>query len=253
MPDHPTAPVRPLGIYLLPNLFTTLSLFSGFYAIIASTQGNFEAAYLAIFIGMICDSLDGRVARLTNTQTAFGAQYDSLSDLVSFGIAPAVLTYNWALHLLGKPGWLAAFVYSAAVALRLARFNTQLGSVDKRYFQGLPCPPAAGVVAAAIACCLDYQLDGQDFALAIAMLMVFLAAVMVSNIRYRSFKDLDFKNKVPFVTILALVMIIVGIAIAPPQVLFLGLFSYALAGPITTLSRLREKRLQRRAFKHEQQ
>lgn len=251
MAENHQLPQRPRGIYLLPNLFTTLSLFSGFYAIIAATQGNFEPACVAIFIAMICDSLDGRVARLTNTQTAFGAQYDSLSDLVSFGIAPAVLSYGWALTFLGKPGWLAAFVYSAAVALRLARFNTQLGSEDKRYFQGLPCPPAAGVVAAGIWCCVDYSLPSQDFAFLVAIIMVFLAGVMVSNIRYRSFKDMDLKNKVPFVTILAVVMVIVGIAVAPPQVLFSGLFIFALLGPITTLWGLRQKRLQRRLTKHE--
>ena len=150
MSTDPPARARRRGIYLLPNLFTTAALFAGFYAIVAGMNGRFEAASVAIFVAMVLDGADGRIARLTNTQSAFGAEYDSLSDVISFGLAPALVTYQWSLQGLGKLGWLAAFFYTAATALRLARFNTQLGTADKRYFQGLPCPPAGATVAALV-------------------------------------------------------------------------------------------------------
>src|SRR3990167_1158415 len=233
-------PARARGIYLLPNLFTTVSLFAGFYAIVASMKGGVEIASIAIFIAAVSDSLDGRIARMTQTQTAFGAQYDSMSDEVSFGVAPALLSYSWALSQLGKIGWLAAFIFTAAVTLRLARFNTQISSVDKRYFQGLPCTAGAALVTAANWICADYHWNNSAAFIFIASVTVFTAAVMVSNVRYRSFKDLDLKNKVPFVAILALVLILVGIAIAPPQVLFAALFSYAVSGPVITLWSLKQ-------------
>lgn len=253
MPEENQTPQgRPRGIYLLPNLFTTISLFAGFYAIIAAMKGVFDLACIAIFIAAVSDSLDGRVARMTHTQTAFGAQYDSLSDMVSFGIAPALLTYCWSLNQFGKLGWLAAFIFTAAVALRLARFNTQLGMADKRYFQGLPCPAAAGVVTAAVWNCNEYELTDVSVVILLAILTVALALVMVSNIRYRSFKDLDLKHKVPFIAILAVVLILVGLAYAPPQMLFLTLFGYAVSGPVLTLWAVKRKRLQRRRLmKHE--
>ncbi|MBI5447301.1 MAG: CDP-diacylglycerol--serine O-phosphatidyltransferase [Gammaproteobacteria bacterium] len=249
--NNEAPPARPRGIYLLPNLFTTISLFSGFYAIIAAMKGEFELACITIFIASISDSLDGRVARMTHTQTAFGAQYDSLSDMVSFGVAPALLAYCWSLYQLGKLGWLAAFIFTAAVTLRLARFNTQLGQEDKRYFQGLPCPAGAGVVTSAIWIANDYLLTGMEMLIALMLLVLFISAMMVSNVRYRSFKDFDLKNKVPFVAILAVVLILVGLVYAPPQMLFLTLFAYAISGPIMTLWVLRQKRLQRRLIKYE--
>lgn len=186
------------GIYLLPNLFTTASLFAAFYSIVASLKAQYETAAVAIFIGMLADGLDGRIARLTNTQTAFGAQYDSLSDMVTFGVAPALLLYSWNLHHLGKVGWLVAFMYTAAVALRLARFNIQVETADKRYFQGLACPPAAAIVSALVWFCYQNQLTHFVFAVLTAVIAVFTAILMVSNVRYYSFKEIDFKGKVPF-------------------------------------------------------
>lgn len=238
-------PIKPFtnykrGIYILPNLFTVSALFAGFYAVVASMRGAYAEAAVAIFIAMILDSLDGRVARMTNTQTAFGAELDSLSDMVSFGVAPAFVSYTWVLYSLGKIGWLAAFIYAVAVALRLARFNTQLGKSDKRYFQGLPCPAGAAVIAGLVWTCTDLGLSGWPVALLTAVLAVIVAMFMVSNLRYRSFKDLNLKDNVSFLTILILVLIIVGIAIAPPQILFAIFFAYAFSGPITTIWQLRK-------------
>jgi CDP-diacylglycerol--serine O-phosphatidyltransferase len=235
------------GIYLLPNLFTTACLFAGFYAIVSAMNGRFEAAAIAIFIAMIMDGLDGRVARLTNTQSAFGAEYDSLADMVSFGLAPALVMYVWALSDLGKLGWLAAFVYAAGTALRLARFNTQVGRADKRYFQGLASPAAAAVVAGLVWVGQDYLVDGRSISILAFVVTILAGLLMVSNVRYRSFKDLDLKGKVPFVAILAVVLVFVLISIDPPQVLF-GVFAlYALSGPVVTLVKLRRKRAERHA------
>jgi len=233
------------GIYLLPNLFTTGCLFAGFYAIVSAMGGRFEAAAIAIFIAMVMDGLDGRVARLTNTQTDFGAQYDSLADMVSFGLAPSLVMYEWALFSLGKLGWLAAFVYAAATALRLARFNTQVGTAGKRYFQGLASPAAAAMVAGLVWVGTDYTTTGQDWRIAAFLLTLFSGLLMVSNIRYRSFKDLDLKGKIPFISLLSVVMIFVFISIDPPQVLF-GLFLlYGLSGPVVTLITLKKRRANR--------
>jgi len=249
--DIPEKPKRPRGIYLLPNLFTTAALFSGFYAIVAAIKGHYELAAIAIFVGMILDGLDGRVARLTNTQSAFGAEYDSLSDLVCFGLAPALLMYQWSLSslaqlsgLLGKLGWLAAFWYTAATALRLARFNTQVGKVDKAYFQGLSSPAGAAVITGFVWIGADYQLDGTTLTLALPawILTVAIGFLMVSKLRYRSFKDLDIKGRVPFVTILIVVIVFVLVAIDPPQVLFLGFLAYAISGPVMTLIELRKRK-----------
>lgn len=242
---EPSKPRR--GIYLLPNLLTTASLFAGFYSIVNGMQGHFHRAALAIFVAMIMDGLDGRVARLTHTQTAFGVEYDSLSDLVSFGLAPALVSYSWCLHTLGNFGWLASFWYVAATALRLARFNTQVMHMDKRYFQGIPCPAAAAVVAGAVGLSAYYQ-PFPDWLLAIIMgiFLMALGVLMVSNIRYYSFKESPFKDRVPFVTIIAAVLIFVGIALAPMLLLFLLFLIYAISGPVLTLKTLRERRLQRR-------
>lgn len=235
------------GIYLLPNLFTTGCLFAGFYAIVAAMGGRFEAAAIAIFIAMIMDGLDGRVARLTNTQSAFGAEYDSLADMVSFGLAPALVVYVWLLSDLGKPGWLAAFVYTAGTALRLARFNTQVGRADKRYFQGLASPAAAAVIAGLVWVGQGYDLGGRNMAITAAIITVMVGVFMVSNVRYRSFKDLDLKGRVPFVAVLVIVLVFVLISIDPPQILFAGFAVYALSGPVVTLVTLRRRRAERKA------
>ncbi len=239
--DHPEQP-RPRGIYLLPNLFTTAALFAGFYAIIAATKGQFETAAIAIFIAMVLDGLDGRVARLTNTQSAFGAEYDSLSDMVSFGIAPALIMYEWALHTLGKLGWLAAFIYTAGAALRLARFNTQVGIADKRYFQGLPSPAAAAIMMGLVWVGHDFNFQGQDLYIAALIITIAAGLLMVSNMRYYSFKDFDPRNKVPFVALLVMVLVFVLISLDPAQVLFYVFLIYAAHGPVLTINGLRHKR-----------
>jgi len=239
--------VRRRGIYLLPNLFTTASLFAGFYAIVAAMQGRFENAAIAIFVAMVLDSLDGRVARLTNTASDFGAQYDSLSDMISFGLAPSLVIYQWSLAPLGKIGWLAAFIYTAACALRLARFNTQVDTADKRYFQGLASPSAAALLAGLVWLGDDYELQPTLLTSQISLaLTVISALLMVSNIRYHSFKNLDFKGKVPFVTVLVIVFVFVFISISPSMVLFSGFALYALSGPVLTLVHLRRHRASRR-------
>lgn len=237
------------GIYLLPNILTTAALFAGFYAIVAALKGHFEIAAMAIFTAMIADSLDGRVARLTQTTSKFGAEYDSLSDMAAFGIAPSLVVYSWSLSQLGKLGWLAAFLYTAATALRLARFNTQVS--DKQYFQGLPCPAAAGVMASTIWMGAGYAIQGKIFALLLALLTIFLAALMVSTVRYSSFKSVDFKGKVPFITVVLAVFVIAAIAFEPAEMLFTVFMVYIISGPLMTLWQLRKMRKQRlREFKN---
>ena len=238
------------GIYLLPNVFTLSALFAGFYAIVTAMKGHFDNAAIAIYVAMLMDSLDGRVARLTHTQTAFGAELDSLSDMVSFGIAPALVMYCWSLNTLGKPGWLAAFVYAMAAALRLARFNTQLGTMDKRYFRGLATTPAAGILAGLVWVGHDYPPVGHWGSFFIGLLVVVAGLLMVSNIRYRSFKDLDLKDRIPFVALLTIAWVIILIALDPPRVLFLTFLVYGISGPIMTLWRyyqLRRRKLKSRA------
>ena len=234
------------GIYLLPNLFTTGCLFSGFYAIINAMSGNFENAAVAVFIAMVLDGLDGRVARLTNTTSEFGVQYDSLADMVSFGLAPALIIYELALYDMGKLGWLAAFVYTAGAALRLARFNTQVGTADKRFFQGLPSPAAAAVVAGLVWLSTDYQLSGEDIKWFALVLTLSAGLVMVSNFRYYSFKDIDFKGKVPFVAMMMMVLVFVFISLDPPQILFGIFLLYMCSGLVLTVWGIRQKRLQRK-------
>jgi CDP-diacylglycerol--serine O-phosphatidyltransferase len=220
------------GIYLLPNLFTTAGLFAGFYAIVAGMKGSFETAAIAVFVAMIMDGLDGRVARLTNTESEFGAQYDSLSDMVCFGVTPALVVYSWGLQYLGKFGWLAAFFYAAATALRLARFNTQVGQSDKRYFIGLPCPAAAAVVAGMVWIGTDFAIPGVRISEIVGTVTVIIGTLMVSNVPYNSFKELEFKGHVPFFAVFLVVLIYLLIAWDPPKVLF-GVFSlYALSGPL---------------------
>ncbi len=243
--EVPEGQKRYRGIYLLPNLFTTAALFSGFYAIVAGMGWRFEPAAQAIFIAMILDGLDGRVARMTGTQSDFGVQYDSLSDLIAFGLAPSLVIFVWSLSSLGKLGWLAAFIYTAAAALRLARFNTQVEVVDKRYFQGLPSPTAAAVIAGLIWVGVSYDIQGGDIAWLALPMTVLVGALMVSNIRYKSFKDLDLKGRVPFVAVLLVVVIFVFVSLHPPNVLFGLAMLYTLSGPVMTLLQLRKRREER--------
>lgn len=233
--------VRRRGIYLLPNLFTTGALFAGFYAIVNGMNGNFEAAAIAIFFAMVLDGLDGRVARLTNTQSAFGAEYDSLADMVSFGVAPALVMFSWSLQTLGKFGWAAAFVYVAGAALRLARFNTQIESSDKRFFTGLASPSAAAVLAGFVWVCFEEGMVGselpREFSYLMAVITILIGMLMVTNIQYHSFKGLDLKGRVPFVAMLIVVLIFVVITIDPPRILLFGFLLYTVSGPTLHLWR----------------
>ena len=235
------------GIYLLPNMITTAGLFAGFYAIVASMNGRFEGAAVAIFIAMIMDGIDGRVARLTNTQSEFGVQYDSLSDMVCFGLAPALVMYEWSLQSMvsvgwAKLGWLAAFIYTASGALRLARFNAQVATAEKRYFKGLPSPSAAGVLAGLVWVGADLGVSGDDLVLPAFVLTIGMGLLMVSNIRYYSFKEFNFKNRVSFVAILAVVLVYAFASIDPPKVLFSGFLIYAISGIVYTLVGIRKRR-----------
>lgn len=238
---------RPRGIYLLPNLLTTAALFSGFYAVLAAMDGRYEHAAIAIFLAMVLDGLDGRVARLTDTQTAFGAEYDSLSDMVAFGLAPSLVIYVWSLKSLGKLGWLAAFVFTAAAALRLARFNTQVDKPDKSYFQGLPSPSAAAIIAGSVWVAVDYGIDGPDVSFLATILTFITGLLMVSNIRYNSFKEVDFRGKVPFFVIVFIMLAFAVILVQPPLVLFLMFLVYAISGPVLTVTSLRKRRAERKS------
>ncbi|HEC12784.1 MAG TPA: CDP-diacylglycerol--serine O-phosphatidyltransferase [Acidiferrobacteraceae bacterium] len=229
------------GIYILPNLFTTAGLFAGFFAIVQASKGNYEAAAIAIFIALVIDGLDGRIARLTRTTSDFGSEYDSLSDMISFGLTPALVLYDWTLHLRGKLGWLVAFIYVAAVALRLARFNTQKAH-DKRYFQGLPCPAAAAMAASLVWVVTNYEQRGEDWLMVTLVFTVLAALAMVSNIPYRSYKDLDLKGRVPFVVLLIMVLVLVVISFDPARVLFAMSLLYFLSGPVSGVMFYRKKR-----------
>lgn len=245
MPEKEKNEVSPSrGIYLLPNLLTTAGLFSGFYAVVSSMNGHYISAAVAIFIAMIFDGLDGRVARMTNTQSEFGAEYDSMADMVSFGIAPGLVAYNWALSSFGKFGWLAAFVYVACAALRLARFNTQVGVADKRYFQGLASPAAAGVIASLIWVGSEYQIDGQEYGFIIGLITIATGLLMVSNFRYNSFKDVDWKGKVNFFVVLLIVLAFVVVASSPENILLFIFALYACSGPFTTIRTVKKLKLE---------
>ena len=250
--SEPARRPRARGIYLLPNLFTSGGLFAGFFAIIAASQGRFEPACVAIFVAAVLDGVDGRVARLTNTQSEFGMQYDSLADLVSFGMAPALVMYYWALSAYrldgvtaGKIGWLAAFLYAACAALRLARFNSQVAQVDKRWFIGLASPAAAGLMASFVWTCHDMQLQGaalRHYALAVT---VAAALLMVSRIRYTSFKGSGSGPKaerVPFFAIVVAIAVLIALVLDPPRVLLAAGVLYALSGPVQWLWRRRGAR-----------
>nr|WP_267256161.1 CDP-diacylglycerol--serine O-phosphatidyltransferase [Coxiella endosymbiont of Ornithodoros maritimus] len=239
---------RVRGIYLLPNLFTLGAMFAGFYAVVAGMNGYYESAAIAIFIAMVMDTLDGRIARLLHAQSEFGVQLDSLSDMLSFGIAPALVMYSWSLAVLGKTAWIAAFIYAACTALRLARFNVQVRKADKRYFQGLPTPSAAGLVASIIWVCNVFDVAGESIALPLSMLAILLGLLKVSTIRYRSFKDFQLQDRVPFVVILGVVLIIALIAFDPPDILLFIFFLYVISGPIGTLWSLHKRRRQKRDY-----
>lgn len=226
--------VRRRGVYLLPNLFTTGALFGGFFAIVSAMNGNFANAAMAIFAAQILDGFDGRVARMTNTTSAFGTEYDSLSDMVSFGLAPAIVMFSWALEPLGKFGWAAAFVFVTCAALRLARFNTFAGKTDSRYFTGLASPPAATLLASGVWLGSEYDLS-LEVSIFAALVTAFVGLMMVSNLRYQSFKGLDANRRVPFVAMFITLMVFIVVTINPPMVLFLLAFTYALSGPLTWL------------------
>ena len=233
--------LRRRGIYLLPNLFTTAALFAGFYAIVQAMNSRFEYAAVAIFIAMVLDGLDGRVARLTHTQSEFGAEYDSLSDMVSFGVAPSLLVYEWAFRDLGKWGWFAAFIYCVGTALRLARFNTNIEVIDKRYFQGLPSPAAAALIAGFVWVMLDNHFSGQELRWYAAALTVFAGLSMVSNLRFYSFKDFNMRKSVPFIVIFLFALFFILISSYPAGVLFLLFLAYALSGYVLWLLGMRKK------------
>ncbi|MDT8991229.1 CDP-diacylglycerol--serine O-phosphatidyltransferase [Curvibacter sp. APW13] len=214
---------RRKGIYILPNLFTLAALFCGFYAIVMAVNGRFDLAALGVFCAMVLDSLDGRVARMTNTQSAFGEQMDSLADMVSFGAAPALISYIWALRDLGRWGWFAAFVYCACAALRLARFNVNTAVVDKRYFQGLPSPAAAALVAGFIWLSTDLGRSGASLAWPMFFVALYAGLTMVTNVPFFSFKDIGMRKSVPFAVIVLIALVIALINIDPPTVMF-GIF-----------------------------
>ena len=244
---------RKRGIYLLPSVLTTFGMFAGFYSIISSINGEFTIAAISIMIAMMWDTLDGRVARLTNTQSAFGAEYDSLADLVSFGLAPALLVYEWSLYELGRFGWLAAFVYLACAALRLARFNTQVGIADKRFFQGLPSPAAAGVIASMIwlkiwtFASFDSEVISLGYYLG-AGITILCGLLMVSNVRYYSFKELDSK-KASFRFLLLIVLSLIILMYKPNIILFTGFFLYLLSGPFITIAGVNKRRIKKKQSK----
>ena len=242
------------GIYLLPSIITTFALFAGFYSIIASVNGDFTLAAISIMVAMLWDTLDGRVARLTDTQSAFGAEYDSLSDLVSFGLAPALLVYEWSLSDLGRMGWLAAFIYLACAALRLARFNTQVGASDKRYFQGLPSPASAGVIASMIWLkfwnfeYLDFGVVSLSYYIGVSI-TILCGLLMVSNFRYFSFKEFDSKDKASFRFIIFTVLGLILLLYKPNIVLFTGFFIYMLSGPLITIIGVYKRRQKKKKGK----
>jgi CDP-diacylglycerol--serine O-phosphatidyltransferase len=234
--DVPVRRPRRKGVYVLPNLFTLAALFGGFYAVVMAMNGRYEQACYGVFCAMVLDSLDGRVARMTGTQSAFGAEMDSLSDMVSFGAAPALIVYEWALKGLGKPGWCVAFLYCACAALRLARFNTNLAIVDKRYFQGLPSPAAAALVVGFIWVVVDqlgggYDVNGDPLLSWSAAAVAFYAGLtMVVNVPFYSFKDLSLKRSVPFVVIVLIALAIGIINLYPAAVIFAIFCGYGISG-----------------------
>jgi len=234
------------GIYILPNLFTTASLFFGFYSIIASIGGDFSKAAIAIIISCILDGLDGKIARVTNTTSKFGAEYDSLSDLVAFGMAPAILAYSWALISFGRYGWLAAFLFVVCGALRLARFNVQIGIINSKVFNGLAIPAAAVVIATAVLFFYYLGGEGQFNHVSVLAGTVALSLLMVSNIKYYSFKDMDFFSRKPFMTFVLIIFVLIVIVLEPHIMLFVMALAYSLSGPVWVLFKIAKKQNQKR-------
>ena len=236
----------------MPNVLTTFGLFAGFFAIVLATKGQYADAAIAIFVAMLFDGLDGRVARLTNTQSSFGEQYDSMADMLSFCVAPALLVYFWQFSDLGKIGWLGAFVYTAAGALRLARFNTQIGVEDKRYFQGLPSPAAAALVAGMVWTKQSIGVTEYDQYLTLVSWIILVGAgvLMVSNIRYYSFKEINLKGRSSFKLLLVATLIIIVITLWPSVILFVFFLVYALSGLIMTMIEVRKKRQMKKRAKN---
>jgi len=238
---------RSRGIYLLPNLFTTSALFAGFYSIVAAYNGQFEAAAIAILVAMVLDGFDGRVARMTNTTTEFGAEYDSMADMISFGMAPAFLMYSWSLSSLtaaeyGQLGWVIAFVFTACCGLRLARFNVAVGTADKRFFQGLACPSAAAVLASFVWVVGDLGYAGSDLVILVAIITVCGGLLMVSTFTYYSFKDLGTSKRIPFAMLIGLLSLFVVTAVDPPKMILIASSLYAVSGPGYWLFRQVRKR-----------
>lgn len=238
---------RGRGIYLLPNLFTTSALFAGFFGIVSALDGRFSDASVAILVAMILDTLDGRIARMTNTTSAFGAEYDSMADMVSFGVAPAIIVYQWSLVSMGKAGfgqlgWVAAFLYTACAALRLARFNVQVGVADKRFFQGLASPAAAALMILMVWVSEDVGVPGSELHLIAVLATIGAGLLMVSNFTYYSFKDFGANKRVPFIALLALVLLFVFTSLDPPKVLLMGFLAYAFSGPGYSIFRWFRKR-----------
>lgn len=248
-PEEPPGKPR-RGIYLLPNLFTTAALFCGFFAVIAAISGRFSIAAIAVLVGAVLDGLDGRVARMTNTQSEFGAEYDSLSDVVSFGVAPALIVYLWALQDVAafgwqNIGWVFAFLYAACAALRLARFNVQIGKVDKRFFQGLAVPAAASIMVCLVWVADDLGYRGADFANLCLAFSVVIGLLMVSKFPYYSFKDLGSGVRIPFIALLVPVLLLFIAAIDPPKALFALALLYGLSGPALSGYRWIRRRVRR--------
>jgi len=226
--------LRRRGIYLLPNLFTTVNLFAGFYAVVQAMNFNFDQAAIAIFVAMLLDTVDGRVARMTKTQSAFGAEYDSLADMVSFGAAPALVMYEWVLQDMDKLGWVAAFVFCAGAALRLARFNTMLEVADKRWFTGLPSPAAAALVAGCVWIVDDNGIDPQTIRWWAWFVTLFAGLTMVSNLKYWSFKAINLRRSVPFLAVFLIMLFIALLSYQPAIVLFAGFVAYAISGYVVS-------------------
>jgi CDP-diacylglycerol---serine O-phosphatidyltransferase len=251
-PNQNAVKPRGRGIYLLPNLFTTSALFAGFYAVIAAYQSEFETAAIAILVAMVLDGFDGRVARMTNTTTAFGAEYDSMADMVSFGLAPSFLMYTWSLESLtaetwGQLGWVVAFVYCACCGLRLARFNVAIGTADKRFFQGLACPAAAATLASFVWVNINFGNEGSSVVVLSLVATLLTGGLMVSSFAYYSFKDMTANRKVPFAMLLALLLLFVTTAVDPPKMILIASGVYAASGPTWALISWVRKRRSRSA------
>lgn len=230
------------GVYLIPNLLTTSALFAGFYSIISSMSGDWAKACMAIFVAQLLDGADGRVARMTHTQSEFGAQYDSMSDIIAFGLAPAILAFQWSLSGMDKAGWVAAFIFVAGAALRLARFNVQIGKIDKKYFVGLASPAGAAVIWAVIWSLDEFGISGDQMTWLMLFLVPLIGIMMVSPIRYFSFKEISAQRRIPFFALLAIVMVFSLIALDPPRVLLGFALVYALHGPVMEVGRLMKRK-----------